>query len=106
MSEHQYGQQEPMENDAMVQTLDTQARAIWPQERLLLKRILHRPNLDILDVGCGTGEIASRIAKEFSPRLVTGIDLADAHILRANKLNRIVVWEHIISPIDFNFQVR
>jgi ubiquinone/menaquinone biosynthesis C-methylase UbiE len=86
MTETTYGQKEPMENDAMVRTLDAQARAIWPQERILLKRIFHREGLDVVDVGCGTGEIASRITREFSPNRLIGVDLAEPHIRRAREL--------------------
>ena len=85
MSEHTYGQKEPMENEAMVLTLETQARAIWPQEKDYLKRIFSRAGLNVLDVGCGTGEITSRIANEFSTKHVTGIDLAGPHIHRAQQ---------------------
>lgn len=85
MTGHDYGQKEPMENEAMVRTLEAQARAIWPQERSFIKRIFTRPGLDVLDVGCGTGEIASRIVKEFSPAHVTGIDLAETHIRLAQQ---------------------
>ena len=85
MSKYDYGQKEPMENEAMVRTLDTQARAIWPQEKVYLKRIFDRPGLEVLDVGCGTGEISSRVAAEFSPKRVTGIDLAEPHIRRAQE---------------------
>jgi len=80
MSGHDYGQKEPMENEAMVRTLAAQASAIWPQEKELLKRIFPRPGLEVIDVGCGTGEISSRLVSEFSPRHVTGIDLAETHI--------------------------
>lgn len=85
MTEYHYGQKEPMENEAMVLTLDAQARAIWPLEKPLLMRLFARKNLEVLDVGCGTGEIASRIAKEFSPKHVTGIDLAESHIRLAKE---------------------
>ncbi|MBI1805373.1 MAG: methyltransferase domain-containing protein [Ignavibacteriae bacterium] len=85
MPEYEYGQKEPMENEAMVRTLDAQARAIWPQEKKFLKRIFTRPGLEALDVGCGTGEISSRIAREFSTKHVTGIDLAESHIRLAKK---------------------
>lgn len=85
MPEHDYGQKAPMENDAMVRTLDAQARAIWPQERNFIKRLFTRPGLEVLDVGCGTGEIAVRIMREFSPGHVTGIDLAEVHIRRAKE---------------------
>jgi len=85
MTDYHYGQKEPMENEAMVRTLDAQARAIWPQEKEFLKRCFDRPGLEVLDVGCGTGEISSRVVKEFSLRHVTGIDLAEQHIRRAKE---------------------
>jgi SAM-dependent methyltransferase len=85
MTDYDYGQKVPMENDAMVLTLETQARAIWPQERTFIKRVFTRPGLDVLDVGCGTGEIASRVEKEFSPVHVTGIDIATMHIQLAQQ---------------------
>lgn len=85
MAGYDYGQKEPMENEAMVRTLDAQARAIWPQEKGYLKRLFTRSGMEVLDVGCGTGEISSRIVNEFSPRQVTGIDLAEPHIRRARE---------------------
>lgn len=96
MSDYDYGQKAPMENDAMVRTLDAQARAIWPEERNFVKRIFTRPGLDVLDVGCGTGEIAVRIMREFSPGHVTGVDLAEAHIRRAK--------ERVGSSAGFSFE--
>ena len=83
MAAETYGFQEPMENEAMVRTLDAQARAIWPQEKSVIARVFPRPGLDVLDVGCGTGEIAVRVAKEFATRSVTGIDLSASHVRRA-----------------------
>ena len=60
MTDYDYGQKEPMENEAMVLTLETQARAIWPQEKPILERLLSGQGLDVIDIGCGTGEISSR----------------------------------------------
>ncbi len=85
MTDYDYGQKEQMENEAMVRTLDAQARAIWPQEKDHLKRIFSSPGLEVLDVGCGTGEISLRIRKEFQTKHVTGIDLAESHIRRATE---------------------
>ena len=85
MSTYSYGQREPMENEAMVRTLDTQARAIWPQEKPILQRIFSRTDLNVLDVGCGTGEISSRLLKEFSPKQIIGLDLSETHLLRARE---------------------
>ncbi len=78
-----YGQREPMENEAMEHTLETQALAIWPQEKPYLRRIFTTRGLDVLDVGCGTGEISSRVLKEYFPRTVTGVDLAEVNLRRA-----------------------
>lgn len=83
MAGETYGFQEPMENEAMVRTLDAQARAIWPQEKPIIARVFPRQGLDVLDVGCGTGEISLRVAKEFAPRSVTGIDLSESHLRQA-----------------------
>ena len=85
MSGYEYGQKVPMENESMVRTLDAQARAIWPQEKDLLRRVLPRPGFDVLDVGCGTGEISTRLVDEFLPKHVTGIDIAETHIRLAKE---------------------
>ncbi len=85
MPTYTYGQREPMENEAMARTLDAQARAIWPQEKLLLQRIFSRRDLEVLDVGCGTGEISSRLVKEFSPNRVIGLDLSEVNLRRASE---------------------
>lgn len=85
MPTYVYGQKEPMENEAMVRTLDAQARAIWPQEKERLRPILAKHGLEVLDVGCGTGEIASRLAKEFSPEHVIGLDLSESHLALARQ---------------------
>ncbi len=77
------GQREQMENEAMARTLDAQARAIWPQEKPLMKPLFDRPDLNVLDVGCGTGEISSRLISEFSPKTVTGLDLSEINLARA-----------------------
>lgn len=76
----------------MVYTLETQARAIWPYELPFLRKIFAREGLDVIDVGCGTGEISSRLVKEFSPRRLVGIDLAETNLARAKR--RFAVTEY------------
>src|SRR5882672_9635657 len=85
MSTYTYGQREQMENEAMARTLDAQARAIWPQERSIVAPLFKHP-VEVLDVGCGTGEISSRLVTEFSPRSVIGIDLSEINLARASRL--------------------
>lgn len=66
-----------MADESMVRNLAAQADAIWPQELPLIRR--YRPT-EILDVGCGTGEITVRLADEFSAARITGIDLIESHL--------------------------
>src|SRR5271165_995907 len=58
-------QAKQMADESMVRCLDAQARAIWPQEVTLIQRYALPPEATILDAGCGTGEVASRLAQLF-----------------------------------------
>jgi ubiquinone/menaquinone biosynthesis C-methylase UbiE len=69
-----------MADESMVRNLDAQARAIWLQERPLFLRYDIPQGARILDAGCGTGEVASRIAELFSDAQVLGVDIIDAHL--------------------------
>lgn len=62
----------------MVRNLAAQADAIWPQEEPLFRR--YGQPARILDVGCGTGEISSRLATLFPAARVTGVDLLEPHL--------------------------
>jgi ubiquinone/menaquinone biosynthesis C-methylase UbiE len=76
-------QAEQMADESMVRTLDAQARAIWPQERLLIDRYALPSAARILDAGCGTGEGASRLAEHFPQAQVLGIDVIDTSLALA-----------------------
>ncbi|HEX5044387.1 MAG TPA: methyltransferase domain-containing protein [Candidatus Polarisedimenticolaceae bacterium] len=69
-----------MADPSMLRNLDAQARAIWPQEAPLFDRYGLRAGARILDVGCGPGEIASRLAEKFPQARVTGVDLLEEHL--------------------------
>jgi len=71
-----------MADESMVRTLAAQAEAIWPEEEPLVRR--YAPH-DVLDVGCGTGEISSRIAAMFPGARVTGVDLIESHLELARR---------------------
>ncbi|MBA3464874.1 MAG: class I SAM-dependent methyltransferase [Deltaproteobacteria bacterium] len=74
-----------MADESMVRNLAAQAEAIWPQELPIVRR--HRlPDAPaILDVGCGTGEISSRLAELFPRGSVTGVDLLEPHLVLARQ---------------------
>ena len=66
-----------MADESMVRTLAAQALAIWPQEAPLVRRYGLGPDIRILDAGCGTGEISSRLAEMFPSARVMGVDILD-----------------------------
>ncbi len=69
-----------MADESMVRNLRAQAEAIWPHELGLVRRYPIREDANILDAGCGTGEISSRLADLFPRARVTGVDIVDAHL--------------------------
>ena len=73
-------QVQQMADESMVRTLSAQAQAIWPQEVRLFERYGLAPTAAILDVGCGTGEITSRLAEHFSQAEVLGVDILSQHV--------------------------
>jgi ubiquinone/menaquinone biosynthesis C-methylase UbiE len=73
-------QAKQMADESMVRTLDAQARAIWPQEVELFRRYRLPAEARILDAGCGTGEISSRLAELFPRSQVLGVDILDDHL--------------------------
>jgi ubiquinone/menaquinone biosynthesis C-methylase UbiE len=72
-----------MADESMVRTLAAQARAIWPQEAPLFQRYALPAEPRIIDAGCGTGEVASRLAELFPEARVLGVDILDHHLERA-----------------------
>lgn len=73
-------QEREMADESMVRNLAAQALAIWPQEEPLFRRYALPDEASILDAGCGTGEIASRLARLFPRASVLGVDVLDVHL--------------------------
>jgi ubiquinone/menaquinone biosynthesis C-methylase UbiE len=69
-----------MADESMVRNLDAQAQAIWPQEAPLFSRYTTPTDARILDAGCGTGEITSRLAELYPRSHVLGVDIIDPHL--------------------------
>jgi SAM-dependent methyltransferase len=81
-------QAEPMAHESMVRNLAAQAEAIWPQERELIRRYALPEAPRILDVGCGTGELEARLARELPRARLLGIDLHEPHLEIARSKTR------------------
>ena len=76
-------QAKEMADESMVRNLAAQAEAIWPQEKALFARYELPDEPEILDAGCGTGEISLRLAQMFRHARILGIDIIDDHLERA-----------------------
>jgi len=72
-----------MADESMARTLAAQAEAIWPQEVPLLRRYALPDDVRILDAGCGTGEISSRLVGLFPRAAVLGVDVLEVNLERA-----------------------
>jgi len=84
-------QAEQMAHESMLRTLAAQADAIWPAEQPLLARYalhdrdaLHGP-LKIADIGCGSGEITSRLARAYPEAEVLGVDILESSVEYARR---------------------
>jgi ubiquinone/menaquinone biosynthesis C-methylase UbiE len=80
MSEPRNPHAAQMAHESMIRTLATQADAIWPQERLLFARYDLVPECRIADIGCGSGEITSRLAQTYARASVLGVDILQSSI--------------------------
>ena len=81
MDEHSNNpQHRQMADESMVRNLAHQAEAIWPQESEIFVGYGLAGGLDILDVGCGTGEITARLAELYPEAALIGVDLIERHL--------------------------
>jgi ubiquinone/menaquinone biosynthesis C-methylase UbiE len=87
-----------MADESMVRNLAAQASAIWPQEAPLFARYALPSAPHILDAGCGTGEVSSRLAELFPRASVLGVDIIDHHLALARsryaRLGSRLLFEH------------
>jgi len=77
MSQDRNPQAEQMADESMIRNLAAQANAIWPQERPLFERYQLPADCRIADIGCGSGEITSRLAGLYPRAEVVGIDILE-----------------------------
>ncbi len=95
MSQSNNPMHDEMADESMVRCLQAQAIAIWPHEQSLFEGLGLNSSHRILDVGCGTGEISSRLTA-LSGAQVTGLDLIEEHLALAREQH-----EALSGQLDF-----
>ena len=78
-------QAEQMADESMLRNLAAQAEAIWPQEQRLLDRYALPENAHIADIGCGSGEITSRLAARYPQAKLIGVDILEGSVAYARR---------------------
>lgn len=76
-------QAEQMADESMLRTLAAQASAIWPAEQALFARYGLPAVAKIADVGCGSGEITSRLAALYAQAEIVGLDILEGPLAHA-----------------------
>lgn len=83
MTKQRNPQAEQMSDESMVRNLRAQAEAIWPQEQAFLARY-GQPS-HIADIGCGSGEITSRLAARYPQARLVGVDILEGSVAYARR---------------------
>jgi tRNA G46 methylase TrmB len=78
-------QAEQMADESMLRNLAAQADAIWPQEQRLFERYLLAASARIADIGCGSGEITSRLAARYPDAELVGVDILEDSVAHARR---------------------
>jgi SAM-dependent methyltransferase len=78
-------QAEQMGDESMRRNLAAQAEAIWPQEQALFERYQLPAKAHIADIGCGSGEITSRLAARYPDAELVGVDILEDSVAYARR---------------------
>lgn len=78
-------QAEQMGDESMARNLAFQAQAIWPQELPLFARYALCGRIEIVDVGCGSGEITRRLADLYPQAQLLGLDILESSVELARR---------------------
>lgn len=85
MKKHRNPQAEQMADESMIRNLAAQATAIWPQEERFFERYALPAQARIADIGCGSGEITSRLAARHPEAGIVGVDILEGSVAYARR---------------------
>jgi SAM-dependent methyltransferase len=83
-------QAEQMADESMLRNLAAQAEAIWPQEHDLFERYDIPRDACIADIGCGSGEITSRLAASYPGARLVGVDILESSVAYARRRHAVL----------------
>ena len=85
MNQHRNPQAQQMADESMLRNLAAQATAIWPQEAPLFERYMLPRDARVADIGCGSGEITSRLAQRYGDAQIVGVDILETSVAHARE---------------------
>jgi ubiquinone/menaquinone biosynthesis C-methylase UbiE len=92
--------------DEEARRLEAQAGRVWQRERAALAEIGVTPAAEVIDIGCGSGALLARLAHDFAPRRLLGVDVDLEHLRRARALGGVVRADAAALPFcDASFDV-
>jgi SAM-dependent methyltransferase len=71
-----------------------QRAAYWPVHDAVVAALAERPVRRLLDLGCGTGQLADRLQGNLRRTRVIGCDFSAGMLVQAARRNRRVCWVH------------
>ncbi len=74
-----------MRDESMARSLHYQAACIWPHEAPYFERFEQQNLQSVLDLGCGTGLITERLARQIGFNNVVGVDIIEQRIREAKQ---------------------
>ncbi len=63
-----------------------------PVQDAVMRALRRGPSERILDLGCGTGQLAARVREDLAPTLVVGCDFSRGMLRRASRRRRDLSW--------------
>jgi ubiquinone/menaquinone biosynthesis C-methylase UbiE len=94
-----YPFQQVAEDNEFVEVLRTQERIIWEHEQKILATHGLRPGMRIADIGCGFGDFAILLQKDFKPSYMVGVDHSKPSLRYAQK----VVTDFGLENIEYQY---
>ena len=72
---------------------------IWDDPRITILKKRYFKNKSVLDIGCNAGYLTISLAEQFKPKMILGVDIDGALIVKARNILSMRANEHSESEI-------